>query len=124
MRSLPLRIPSRAARSAIKDASGPCLLFQAKSLLVSAIRNDAPRRDDARITRRGTQQPSIGGWEVATCSPAASPPKPPHVFRRSVLRTEFNADGGGGFLSYRHPAHAAPRGVHMSLGEARAAPGT
>jgi hypothetical protein len=70
------------------------------------------------------QQPSIGGWEVATCSPAASPPKPPHVFRRSVLRTEFNADGGGGFLSYRHPAHAAPRGVHMSLGEARAAPGT
>ena len=47
MRSLPLRIPSRAARSAIKDASGPCLLFQAKSLLVSAVRNAAPRRDDA-----------------------------------------------------------------------------
>ena len=34
-------------RSAIRAASGPCLLFQAKSLLISAIRNAAPRRDDA-----------------------------------------------------------------------------
>ena len=47
----------------------------------------------------GDAATSISGWEVATCSPAASPAQAAARFRRSGLRPEFNADAGDGFLA-------------------------
>jgi hypothetical protein len=71
----------------------------------------------------GDAATSIDGWEVAT-SPPAAPPAQAAVVPNHGLRPEFNADAVLGFQRGRcRSARASPRGVQMSLGEARAAPG-